>query len=130
MSNNVTDFNKEDIFHSQVEPLLNDLKKICKVHKLPFFCAFATANNKKGTSYQYDGVLTGSCGIELTNNQFENFLMVCRGAKLQPLGAINEFDAETMDYIMDGSNEIMNELAALSGDTFSSDDGCVMIGDI
>lgn len=123
-NNPVTEYDKSQIFKEEIKPILLELKKKCRVNNIPFFFSCAAANTDKKTSYTNEGVLTGSLGIDLTDDKFEKFVMVLRGAELQPLGAISQFDDDAMRYIMDGAEE------AEPDEVEYLDNGSRFIGDI
>lgn len=122
-NNTVTEYDKSQVFKDEIRPILLELKKKCRINNIPFFFSCAEANSEKKTSYSNEGVLTGSLGIDLTDDKFEKYLMVLRGAELQPLGAITQFEDDAMQYIMSGAEEIEDEVEYL-------DNGSRFIGDI
>lgn len=108
MKNNITvsQYDKSQVVKDEIRPLLLEMKKICRINNIPFFFSCAAANSEKKTVYTNEGVLTGSLGIDLTDDKFEKYLMVLRGAELQPLGAITQFDDDAMQYILSGAEEL------------------------
>lgn len=97
--NQVKNFNKEQVYANEIFPLICEIKSICGLNEIPFFCSCAVANENNKTEYRHDGVLTGSLEVDLYDNRFENLLLVLQGAKLKPLGSISEEDEEFAKYI-------------------------------
>lgn len=122
MDNNITEFDYQSLYTSKIEPLLAEMKIICKLNKIPFFFAIATKNINGKTTYKNDGVLTGSNEIGLYDDMFERFLMVMHGANVN---YIPEFDEEALGYIM-------NELQEETPDTGENDtnDNISFYGDL
>lgn len=100
---NLTIYDKREFYKKKVEPLVNEITKLCVLEGLPIFIAAPVTNTEKETSYVYDGIFTGSMQINLTDDKLEDFIMVTRGAEVKSLVAINEFSKDAMNYIMDDS---------------------------
>lgn len=94
----LTVYDARKLYTEQIRPHIVEIKKICKLNKVPFVCTCATANDEKGTTYENDGVLTGSNNINLKEDRFIRYLLVIRGAELAPIGSI-KLDKAAIDYI-------------------------------
>ena len=114
---NLTIYDATAEYEDKIYPLLNEIKKYCKIHKIPFVFACAVKNDEKKTDYKYEAVLTGADDIVLCDDKFEQFLAALAGFKLVPLPALStsyeEDDGmltdmlsdDVLDYIEDIDNE-------------------------
>ena len=101
-----TDYDATSIYKSMISPHLEEIKKVCKLHRIPFFFSCATSNKNGKTVYENEGNPTGSNDIYLYDDMLERYLLVTCGAKLAPIGAIDKMDNEGMDYLtMDLSDD-------------------------
>ena len=99
------DYDKTEVFNEKIKPLLKQIQDICIVENIPIFFACATANKDGETTYERDGILTGSNGISLYEDLFRLYLLVGH-VDLKPTTRFAEFDEDTlgtdaMDYIND-----------------------------
>ena len=95
----ITEFDAKQLYDKKIHPLVEEIRKICIVAKVPFFITTVVKSTKNSTEYKNDGILTGSNEIHLADDKFERFLMVCRGAEIKsPIkGILDSMDA--MEYI-------------------------------
>ena len=91
-------FNYEKLHKSEIQPLINEIKKICAKNKVPFFACVAVSNSEKGTEYEYDGVLPGFLNLKLGDDQFAKHLCVANGFEVRPAGIVNDF-SDVSDFI-------------------------------
>lgn len=96
-------YNKEKIYEKEIEAKIQEIKKICAQHDIPFLATFAVANDEKGTTYKNDGIGIGTLGIQLTDDKFSKYLCVNNGFDVKIPGVENgyngfdELQAETFD---------------------------------
>lgn len=97
----VTEYDKTEWYNTVIKPQINELKKLCLVENVPFFTCFAVQNTEEATSYKYDGILTGSNDITLTNDLLEKHLCVANGFNVVPKGSSIdlETDIEIQGYL-------------------------------
>lgn len=76
----IYDASKE--YRDKIQPLVEEIKKICTIDNIPFFFSCAVKNSDKGTDYENDGVLTGGFGISLYDDKFPQFLGVMNGGRV------------------------------------------------
>lgn len=100
-----TDYNKKDVYKERVAPLIAELKKICKVNKMPFFFSIATSNANGKTEYCNDGVLPGSNYVNLYDDQFRKHLLVVQGADVNVHRDETEDIADYIASNMDTSDD-------------------------
>lgn len=84
-------YDKHKIYDKDIKPLIVEAMRICVVNDIPFFFASATINNEKKTHYEYECALTGSLGINLKDDHFEQYLCVTRGFKAVPPTQVDPF---------------------------------------
>ncbi len=100
-SQRYTEFDATDIYKEKLEPMIIEMKKICKINKIPFFFSIAYKNDQNSTTYHNDGVLPGSNFVDLVDDKFRKYLMVLNGAKV---GFIDD-DQGIQDYIENNLDE-------------------------
>ena len=128
----LTKYDLTDFYVNEIQPAIIEIKKKCKLRNLPFAFVCAVKNDKNGTEYKKEHVLTGSCGITLKNNMFEQYLAALCGFDLVPAAAFTNFQspddknsyAEVLDdaalqYIYDGDES--NDYKNASGIEFIGD---------
>ena len=127
-----TNYDLTEFYINEIHPAIIEIKKKCKLIKLPFAFVCAVKNNESGTEYKKEHVLTGSCGIILKNNVFEQYLAALCGFDLVPAAAFSNFQspddkdayAEVLDdaalqYIYDNEeNNDVEENKKVSGIEF------------
>ncbi len=109
----LTEFHAEKLYEKEIEPLIAEIKKVCKINNVPFIIGCAVSNGyvngKPKTVYKYDGVLTGSNHIILHDDRFERMLLLIRGAQLAKIGEgpVDEYDN---DYIFSPPDDLDPEV--------------------
>jgi len=91
-------YNQEKLYEKEIQPLVDEIKKICAEHRLPFFTCVAVSNTAKKTTYKYDGLLTGYLDIALTDDKFSKHLCVANGFDVKPVGVSSDF-SDVTDFI-------------------------------
>lgn len=77
--NNNNIFNKELVYKNSIEPLVNEIKKICCKEKMPMFIAVCVSNDKTKTEYEKDVVSADISEIKLTEDIIPNLINVTLG---------------------------------------------------
>ncbi len=77
-----TEYNKKTVYDEQLAPLVAQMRRICKLNKIPFFISTAIANSQNDTVYCNDGVLPGSNFVKLHDDNMRKYLLVSRGAEV------------------------------------------------
>ena len=95
----ITVFDAEKLYDRDIRPLVDEIKKICIMNKVPFFVTTVVKSTTRETKYEMDGILTGSTDIHLKDDRFERLLMVCRGAKVKPVYKDAIENEGAMEYI-------------------------------
>ncbi len=102
MNTNYTEYDKKAEFEEKIVPLIAEMKKICKLSKIPFFVSVAYANKGGKTDYYTDGVMPGSNYVRLYDDQFRKHLLVLQGATV----SIQKDESESIaDYIESNLDE-------------------------
>ncbi len=69
-------FDFTEIYKTDIEPKLQEIRHICVVHGIPFFFSAAVKEDGKSTTYEIQHMLTGSAGINLSDNRLERHIAV------------------------------------------------------
>ena len=93
-----TYYNATDVYEENIRPLVNKLKLECYKAKIPFFLTVAVSNDELSTDYKFDGLLTGSLELKLTNDRFGDIVCVSKGIKK---AVSPEDNAAFFDYVSD-----------------------------
>lgn len=102
----ITTYDKTELYNTKVAPEVEKIRVTCAAGKLPFFFSSAVKNDEEGTVYKNEGVLTGSFGIDLKEDHFENFLGVLHGGKVVfDAGDPDVSAEERVAYLQDASFE-------------------------
>lgn len=99
-----TEYDLHEIYENELYPEILKIKQLCKLRDIPFLMSFAVSNRDGKTEYKNEGVLTGSSGLHLYDDQFKRMVLILRGASVSPIGRI-EFNEEDMAYITDSFDE-------------------------
>lgn len=96
----VTEYDKTSVYKKQIVPLIEDIVKICTKERIPMFISVAPKSTADKTTYNNDGVLTGSLGITLHEDEFEKYLGVLHGGKVSFPGGDPELsEGKLFDYV-------------------------------
>lgn len=71
-------YNKQKVFDEQIVPLLQQLKTICNIERMPMFISVAVENQPGKTVYRNDAVLA-STGVRLEDNRIADILLSMNG---------------------------------------------------
>lgn len=82
MSEELSVYDATKKYQTEIEPLVENIKKVCALNNIPFFFTCAVKNDEKETVYKNDGVLTGSFGINLKDDKFAPILGVINGGRV------------------------------------------------
>ena len=81
----MTIFDKEKAFQAECAEHLDRLRKHCIHIGVPFFFTACVRNDEQtGSKYISDGIITGSDGIELADDQIKRHLLVNIGFDVIP----------------------------------------------
>ena len=122
------DYDLTKVYEEKIIPLLDEIKKICIKHHLPYAFMFATKNGKDNTEYrkhpedsaivgaeiQTDGLMSASMGRKLYDERFNSFLLLLRGGKFVPPAK----DVED-EYLF---NKIADQLQEIDDDDYGCED--------
>ena len=105
----ITVYDATAIYDDQILPLVDKIREICILKKIPFFITAAVKSTDEDTEYKNDGILTGSTDIHLKDDRFTKFLLICRGAEVKSpfKGMLETEDAQ--DYITTPPMDDMDE---------------------
>lgn len=68
LESNTYDFTKE--FEEEIKPHLNTVMRLCNLYGIPFFSAFAVADDGSETNYVSQCLTPAFFGIELSEDRF------------------------------------------------------------
>ena len=103
-------YNQKALFENEIMSLVQEIKKKCVLNKIPCFVCAAVANNAKKTEYIYDGVLTGTLGINLTDDKFSKHLCVANGFEIKAPGVADTF-SDVSDFVSQNNfNDVIQEI--------------------
>lgn len=94
MKKELTIFDKEKEFNDECKLLLDELVQKCRESQIPFFFSAAIKNDEEETIYINDGVMTGSSGIVLLNDQIKRHMAVAGGFIAVPKQREIVFDSD------------------------------------
>ena len=89
---NYTNYNKNDIYETEVVKKIQELLRICNKEQLPIFVSVAVKNDENGTEYKTDMFASATNDIFLKDDYFPNFVNVTNGFRTVPPAKIVEID--------------------------------------
>lgn len=129
-----TIYDMQEFYKENLEGKVNEIKKICRLNKIPVIFTFAVANDEKDTIYKTDGVSTGSMEIYLTEDYFENYLIALqKGTKLVLKDAKTltaEQEAYMMENIEDEMQQNRDEMESSSEELKNLEGAISFVGDL
>ena len=72
-------FDKQDVFNSQIKPLLEKIAVICNDNQMPMFYTVVTQDNKEGTKYESKLLDSDFVGAKIKDDKFPDFLNLING---------------------------------------------------
>ena len=87
-----TDFDKTDVYETQVLKKVQELLRLCNKEQMPIFISVAVKNDEKGTEYKNDMFASATNDIFLKDDFFPNFVNVTNGFRTVPPSKIVEID--------------------------------------
>ncbi len=66
-------------FENEVAPLLQELKRVCNINRIPMFVCVATKNTPEGATYKSDILSPAQFDLKLKENYFSDFLNILNG---------------------------------------------------
>lgn len=114
-------YNKTKEFLTIKNELSNIISKLTLMG-IPFIYMAAVENNEETTKYMTDGILTGTLGIDLTEDRFAEVIKAMHGAKYSfDLSADDKTRKEYINAVLDVSAEAEEELANAEEELDSAD---------
>lgn len=98
-------FNKKTLYKREIEPLVGEIKKICRLNEIPCIFTFAVASSQKNTEYITDGCPTGSMGLNLVEDRFPNYLVALQKGKRLVLADANSLEPNQQEYLHDAEED-------------------------
>jgi hypothetical protein len=132
----LTKYDATKTYKNKIAPLVEQIKQICAVEKIPFFFTCATKNSEEGTTYESDGILTGSFEINLKEDNFPPILGVLNGGRVvfSPDDDTEDLENDLNDILKENEDDIaaLDYEAGLAADEENDDDdsGLTIIGDV
>ena len=75
----LTIFDKEEVFKTQVQPLIDELMIVCNRHEIPLFVGSCYKNDYDGTKYKLELISPTANNIYLADNKFVDWVNVYNG---------------------------------------------------
>lgn len=76
---NITPFDKTRIYTEQIEPIIDNLIKMCTIHNVPIFITCCTQNDEEKTTYERHSVPADAHNLNLTNDEIQKHLCLQLG---------------------------------------------------
>lgn len=77
-------FNKQNIYRTQLKPLLKQLLLICSDNDIPIYIDIAVANTDKTTKYETEFLSAGSYGYRLAKDNLVKYALIRNGFSVYP----------------------------------------------
>lgn len=91
-------YNKQKLFDEKVLPIIQQLKTVCNINRLPMFISVAVENQPNKTVYRNDAVLA-STGVHLEDNRIADILLSMNGLKADYPEYIKKDLRELQEYL-------------------------------
>lgn len=75
----ITPFNKEHIYKTQIECLVDELVKLCTIHNLPMFFSCCVKNDENSSTYIRQCVPADAHGVNLTDDEIQKHVCLQLG---------------------------------------------------
>ncbi len=72
-------YDKKELYTTEIEPKIIELRKLCIKYDIPFMTVFATANSEISTDYAIRGLLPGVQGIKLKEDRLKDIYGILSG---------------------------------------------------
>lgn len=107
----VTEYNKKDIYTEKLSCLVDEIHRICRIEKIPYFVTFAIQNQNGETVYKSNGTTPCSLDMSLHDNHINKHFLILQGEKNfhvteEPNGSIRVTPAQTGDWDEDISSSL------------------------
>lgn len=79
----ITEFDRQNIYEKEAEPLLKQLEVVLRANMIPFFFSACVKNSEEGSEYVHEGNLCGSNRIVLKDDKITDYVRVLCGFKIE-----------------------------------------------
>lgn len=102
-----TTFNKRNEYESLILGKVEEIKRLCHMHKIPMFITVCVENTKDKTVYEKEMISASTCRYELIDDQIAKHVNVSLGFNtIQPSQEeIFDMDEALVDYIEEEGEE-------------------------
>ncbi len=91
----IAKFDKSEVYETEVEPLMQELLKVCNINRIPLFACAAIRSSKDDTEFKAIALNPAQYGYSLKVNKFSDFTNIMNGAETYYKDASNaETNAE------------------------------------
>lgn len=87
-----TEYDKTDVYNSEILEKVQELLKVCNKEQIPAFISLAVKNDEEKTEYVNEMFPSATNNIFLKNDYFPNFVNVINGFRTVPPQKIVEID--------------------------------------
>ena len=102
-------YDKSDIYNKEILPLIEDIKEICTMNKIPMFITVAVANDEKKTTFK-NSIIHGVTGIKLSDDRISDIILRFNHFKMNHPKKYEIMMSELEDYLdtitVEGNEEI------------------------
>lgn len=78
------EFDKEDVFAAEIQPVLDRLKSLLHHYDIPYFFAAAIKSNEQETNYIYDSHDVWSISSQMKDDKIPGFIKVVNSFRSVP----------------------------------------------
>lgn len=94
----MTVYDKQEFYKEEIANKVSELKLLCMQQKIPYYMAFAVANNEEDTEYVTEALIPFSNNIQLKRDRFPDYINIGNGFTTTPyVNTIPEIDIDMIN---------------------------------
>lgn len=106
---------EKEVIKKKLQPIVQELKKVCAVEQIPFFIGFAVSNDENGTTFKYDGVMPQAVQRNLMDDNFAKHLGIANGCGIKAPFVTNGMQ-DAADYMSEFSSSFDDSFEEIPDD--------------
>lgn len=75
----ITEFDKASVYKQKIEPLINEIVKLCTIHDIPMYITCCVSNSEEGSEYKNNCVSAETRGLNLADDNIQKHLCIQLG---------------------------------------------------
>ena len=75
----VTPFDKDEVYKQKIEPLINEIVKLCTIYNIPMYISCCVANDEEYTEYKNNCVSAETRDLNLADDNIQKYLCIQLG---------------------------------------------------